>query len=70
MGVILLSNNFRPGPGATRHSRVEQRACGDPGWDGFRQVGLLQAGFVLHTGQRRLPFGDRLMALPVSNLWR
>jgi hypothetical protein len=69
MGVILLSDDFRPGPGATRHSRVEQRAYGDRGGDGFRQVGLLQAGLVLHTGQWRLPFGDRLMALPVSDLW-
>jgi uncharacterized protein len=27
-------------------------------------------GYVLYTGQRTLPFGDRLTALPISNLWK
>ena len=27
------------------------------------------AGIVLHTGTHRLPFGDRLIALPMSDLW-
>ncbi|MGH3937142.1 MAG: hypothetical protein ACRDTG_00680 [Pseudonocardiaceae bacterium] len=27
------------------------------------------SGVVPHTGQRRLPFGDRLVALPASALW-
>jgi hypothetical protein len=36
----------------------------------IRRAGVLITGrFVLRTGQRRLPFGDRLMALPVSDLW-
>jgi uncharacterized protein len=26
-------------------------------------------GYVLYTGQRILPFGDRLTALPISSLW-
>lgn len=26
-------------------------------------------GYVLYTGHRALPFGDRLTALPISNLW-
>jgi hypothetical protein len=28
------------------------------------------AGFVLHTGQQTLPFGDRLVALPTDAVWR
>ncbi|MGH4016847.1 MAG: hypothetical protein ACRDSL_23545 [Pseudonocardiaceae bacterium] len=31
--------------------------------------GEFTAGVVLHTGPRRLPFGDRLVALPASDLW-
>lgn len=27
-------------------------------------------GFVCHLGERPLPFGDRLTALPISSLWR
>jgi uncharacterized protein len=27
------------------------------------------AGVVMHTGSRRLPFGDRLAALPLGDLW-
>lgn len=27
------------------------------------------AGFVLHTGPTTAPFGDRLVALPISALW-
>jgi uncharacterized protein len=27
------------------------------------------AGVVLHTGTRRLPFGDRLVALPAADVW-
>ncbi|MGH3940119.1 MAG: ATP-binding protein [Pseudonocardiaceae bacterium] len=34
-----------------------------------RAGGEFTAGVVLHTGQRRLPFGDRLIALPASDLW-
>jgi uncharacterized protein len=26
-------------------------------------------GYVLYTGQSALPFGDRLSAIPISNLW-
>ncbi|GLY28908.1 hypothetical protein [Kineosporia sp. NBRC 101731] len=27
------------------------------------------AGFVLHTGPTTTPFGDRIVALPLSALW-
>lgn len=30
--------------------------------------GHFTAGLVLHTGQRRLSFGDRLLTLPASDL--
>lgn len=30
----------------------------------------LRAGLVVYAGQRTLPFGDRLWALPLSGLWR
>lgn len=30
----------------------------------------LRAGFVIYAGQRTLPFGDRLWALPLRGLWR
>lgn len=26
-------------------------------------------GVVFHTGERRLSFGDRLVALPIADLW-
>jgi hypothetical protein len=29
----------------------------------------LVAGYVLHTGQQTLPFGDGLRALPIDALW-
>ena len=31
--------------------------------------GRFHHGYVLYTGQRILPFGDRLTALPISSLW-
>ena len=31
--------------------------------------GEFVAGIVLHTGERRLPFGDRLVALPAADVW-
>jgi predicted AAA+ superfamily ATPase len=31
--------------------------------------GRFVAGVVLHTGRDRLPFGDRLVALPIGDLW-
>jgi len=34
-----------------------------------RADGEFVAGVVLHTGERRLPFGDRLVALPAADLW-
>lgn len=34
-----------------------------------RARGEFVAGVLLHTGERRLPFGDRLVALPASDLW-
>lgn len=27
------------------------------------------AGFILHTGADQLPFGDRIVAMPISGLW-
>jgi uncharacterized protein len=39
--------------------------------DRLDRVGVpFVAGIVLHTGHRRLPFGDRLVALPMSDLWQ
>src|SRR5690606_11959924 len=29
-----------------------------------------RAGFVVYTGQRKLPFGERFAAVPVSGIWR
>lgn len=34
-----------------------------------RLGGRFIAGIVLHTGERSLPFGDRLWALPIATLW-
>ncbi|MGQ0843305.1 MAG: ATP-binding protein [Sporichthyaceae bacterium] len=34
-----------------------------------RSGGNFLAGVVLHTGDARLPFGDRLVALPIADLW-
>lgn len=34
-----------------------------------RAGGQFVAGVVLHTGTARLPFGDRLVALPMADLW-
>lgn len=34
-----------------------------------RAGGEFLAGIVLHAGPRRLPFGDRLSALPVADIW-
>ncbi len=30
--------------------------------------GVFVAGIVLHTGTARLPFGDRMVALPIADL--
>ncbi len=59
---------------------VEVKATSTPRSEDFRWLARLRdrldragghftAGLVLHTGQRRLPFGDRLIALPASDLW-
>jgi predicted AAA+ superfamily ATPase len=34
-----------------------------------RAGGEFVAGVVLHTGERRLPFGDRMVALPAADVW-
>lgn len=34
-----------------------------------RAGGEFLVGVVLHTGERRLPFGDRMVALPASDMW-
>ncbi|MBV9141233.1 MAG: ATP-binding protein [Pseudonocardiales bacterium] len=60
---------------------IEVKATSTPRSDDFRWLarmrdrldhagGHFTGGLVLHTGQRRLPFGDRLLALPASDLWR
>jgi predicted AAA+ superfamily ATPase len=59
---------------------IEVKATSTPRSDDFRWLARMRdrlghvgghfiAGLVLHAGQRRLPFGDRLMALPASDLW-
>ncbi|MGH7867787.1 MAG: DUF4143 domain-containing protein, partial [Candidatus Dormibacteraceae bacterium] len=59
---------------------IEVKATSTPRAEDFRWLvkmrdrldqvgGHFIAGIVLHTGKRRLPFGDRLMALPASDLW-
>jgi uncharacterized protein len=30
----------------------------------------LRVGIVVYTGQRTLPFGERLFAVPLEGLWR
>ena len=56
---------------------VEVKASASPTAGDFRGLKALQAeyperfhrGFVLHLGERAVPFGERLHALPVSSLW-
>jgi predicted AAA+ superfamily ATPase len=56
---------------------VEVKATSNPRGDDFRGLGFLrdklgnrfQAGVLLHTGTRSIPFGDRLWALPISTIW-
>ncbi|MGO1543387.1 MAG: ATP-binding protein [Gulosibacter sp.] len=56
---------------------IEVKASSSPRIGDFKGLEYLRerlgerfvAGIVLHTGQRSLPFGDRLWALPISTLW-
>ncbi len=56
---------------------IEVKASSTPRSDDFRGLRHLQdrlgddfiAGLVLHTGQRTLPFGPKLRAMPISALW-
>lgn len=59
---------------------VEIKASSTPRPEDFRWLADLRdrldraggdfvAGIVLHTGHNRLPFGDRLMALPAADVW-
>ncbi|MGH3870580.1 MAG: ATP-binding protein [Pseudonocardiaceae bacterium] len=59
---------------------VEVKATSTPRPEDFRGLALVRegvdrasgefvAGIVLHTGTRRLPFGDRLVALPAADVW-
>ena len=59
---------------------IEVKATSTPRAADFRWLGRLRdqldragedfrSGVVLHTGATRLPFGDRLVALPIADLW-
>lgn len=59
---------------------VEMKATSTPRPEDFRSLDKLRdlmdragdnfvAGIVLHTGTGRLPFGDRLVALPAADVW-
>ena len=56
---------------------IEVKATTSPGKSAFRGLEYLRnragnrfiAGIVLHTGQRSVPFGDRLWALPMATIW-
>lgn len=59
---------------------IEIKSTSTPRPEDFRWLALLRdrvdradgeflAGVVLHTGERRLPFGDRLVALPAADVW-
>ena len=59
---------------------VEVKSTSTPRPEDFRWLTFLRdrtdaaggqfvAGVVLHTGERRLPFGDRLIALPAADVW-
>ncbi|WP_201845726.1 DUF4143 domain-containing protein [Myceligenerans indicum] len=56
---------------------IEVKASATPTPDDFRGIRHLHdrigddlvAGYVLHTGQRTLPFGPKYRAVPVSALW-
>lgn len=60
-----------------RIAGVEVKAAVDVGEDDFRWLRLLQrklgdqfvAGVVVHCGERPLPFGPRMYAVPVSTIW-
>lgn len=60
---------------------IEVKASANPRADDFRGLAFLRdrldqvgvpfvAGVVAHTGTRRASFGDRLAAVPLSDLWR
>jgi uncharacterized protein len=60
---------------------IEVKATATPRIDAFRGLTFLRdrldragvpfiAGVVVHTGSKRLTFGDRLAAIPLSDLWR
>lgn len=56
---------------------IEVKAAATVRSDDFRHLATLRnrigpefvAGIVFFTGERPLPFGDRLLALPISALW-
>ncbi|MGI9004293.1 MAG: hypothetical protein ACR2GH_22020 [Pseudonocardia sp.] len=63
-----------------RFVAVEIKSTATPRPEDFRWLQVLRdrldraggefvAGVVLHTGERRLPFGDRLVALPAADVW-
>ncbi len=57
---------------------IEVKAGATVGSNDFRSLRYLRdglgdrfaAGIVLHCGERTLPFGDRLAAVPVEALWK
>lgn len=59
---------------------IEIKSTSTPRTEDFRWLAFLRdrldraggeflVGVVLHTGDRRLPFGDRLVALPAADVW-
>ncbi len=56
---------------------IEVKASATVRGEDFRHLTLMRdrvgedfvAGIVFHTGDRPLPFGDRMLALPISMLW-
>ncbi len=63
-----------------RIAAIEVKASSSPRSDDFRWLvdlrdrvdaagGLFVLGVVLHTGSARLPFGDRMIALPIADIW-
>ncbi len=61
----------------TRHAGIEIKAASSVGENDFRGLKRMRellgarfhGGIVLYDGEHLLPFGDRMLAVPVSTLW-